>query len=665
MIIEQLIDIVNTKDDINTILKKLIELANMSIPKGTTEYDFFMEKRDSIYLVLTNEIIKHEYEYYYSQKDNDIISVTKFPEVFTNILLKYGDKRYLKKIVENSPTFDIKDSRLVKLMLKIDSPKFTMNVLGNPTKYPIGIHNRVKLIKSINNPLYTRFVINSIKDKKNMLNQNRMDFIELVASVDNERFTKKIIREHELYNLNGYYLVELIKRLKEPENIKEIIKNYRNYGLEKTSEIIELVKSVNDKDYERDIIKNPYKYGLTSDCGIILLKSMSNINSKENLEFIDYIIRHNHNYGLERRDILKILCSVTNIEYLDKVINRHIVYNVSQKNVGTLNVVNFKNKLDQNKVVSIGKYYKDKIKRTVKIPSEMTIGVEIESEGERSQLIRDFGNKFGDWNIKEEVTLANGVEMTSPIMEAGKLKTTKDIYGMCKILKDLNQVTSKRCGGHIHIGADYLTSTRSWKNLLDIWKSAENEIYTISNEKNDVPRRGIDKWAKFNAKNIQKFINQKSVKKSDFKSFKNKLADMQKDRCYGINFFNITNLRNTIEFRVPNGTINPDTWIDNINLFGGIVKAAEDIYKIQSKAEEDRTKEENNKLQTFMDLKNYELSSKDKIEKILILAIPEEDRKIYRERFKANSKLVISDKYLNKRIPLVRKIKNNEERSDI
>ena len=40
------------------------------------------------------------------------------------------------------------------------------------------------------------------------------------------------------------------------------------------------------------------------------------------------------------------------------------------------------------------KYYKDKIKRTVKIPSEMTIGVEIESEGERSQLIRDFGNKL-------------------------------------------------------------------------------------------------------------------------------------------------------------------------------------------------------------------------------------------------------------------------------
>ena len=55
---------------------------------------------------------------------------------------------------------------------------------------------------------------------------------------------------------------------------------------------------------------------------------------------------------------------------------------------------------------------------------------------------------------------------------------------------------------------------------------------------------------------------------------------------------NVTNnYKKTVEFRIPNGTIEPETWIENINLFGGIISASEKLNIIQSKSEEMRTRE--------------------------------------------------------------------------
>ena len=63
-------------------------------------------------------------------------------------------------------------------------------------------------------------------------------------------------------------------------------------------------------------------------------------------------------------------------------------------------------------------------------------------------------------------------------------------------------------------------------------------------------------------------------------------------RYSGINFMNTGSQgKNTIEFRLANGTIDPDTWIENINLFGGLVKSAQELAEIQKKPENERTEE--------------------------------------------------------------------------
>lgn len=114
----------------------------------------------------------------------------------------------------------------------------------------------------------------------------------------------------------------------------------------------------------------------------------------------------------------------------------------------------------------------------------------------------------------------------------------------------------------------------------------------------------------------------------------------QEHRYFGINFQNIGTRKNTIEFRLPNGTIDADTWIENINLFGGIVKAAEELARIEEKPEEKRAKEEQEKLECLKKIKNKDISQEEKLEALLGIVIPEEERYIYKERYKVNSELL-------------------------
>lgn len=98
--------------------------------------------------------------------------------------------------------------------------------------------------------------------------------------------------------------------------------------------------------------------------------------------------------------------------------------------------------------------------------------------------------------------------------------------------------------------------------------------------------------------------------------------------------------KNTIEFRLPNGTINPNTWIENINLFGGIVRRAHELSAIQEKTEE-RTEEERKMLENFEMLQTEQ--DEEQIARTLIeLCITPEQRQVYMDRYTTNKPLLES-----------------------
>lgn len=212
------------------------------------------------------------------------------------------------------------------------------------------------------------------------------------------------------------------------------------------------------------------------------------------------------------------------------------------------------------------------------------------------------------------------------------------------------QNVSERCGGHIHIGASYLTMEESWRNLTEIWVNSEKILFTISNKAGEIPRNGIFEYASPISRNFEEMLNSGNINIENEESLKYFVKRNQQSRYFGINFMNIGDSKDTIEFRLANGTIDADIWIQNINLFGGIVRSSEDLARIQTKPGDERTQQEKKMLEYFEQIKKSKISERDKLEALLSIIIPEEHRDIYRKRYKVNSKLIEQNSVIKKRI---------------
>jgi len=262
------------------------------------------------------------------------------------------------------------------------------------------------------------------------------------------------------------------------------------------------------------------------------------------------------------------------------------------------------------------------------LPKGMTIGVEIESEGEFSKAIQ--GINLEGWKGKADYTLVHGVEVTSPVLN-GSERDSQNIYLICNLLKDFGQYASQRCGGHIHIGADYLKSKEDYVNLITIWGNTEEILYLISNRPGELIRNGaILMYAEPISRKMQKAMKRGTINldsEEDVEQFTKALYTVQRDRSSGINFENVNDEeKRTIEFRLSNGTLDPNVWIENINLFGGLVKAA---------------KEPQNDL--LKGLADKQKSQEELLEILLQLTVSEDKRDIYRQRYRENSKLMEED----------------------
>ena len=281
------------------------------------------------------------------------------------------------------------------------------------------------------------------------------------------------------------------------------------------------------------------------------------------------------------------------------------------------------------------------------LDEEITIGMEIESEGYLSKYIekikkilkRDESKEARGWDIKPDASLDEGVEITSPILTDNQ-EDIEDIYMVCTMLQKIENETNERCGGHIHIGSNYLKSKEAFINLFEIWGNAEEIICKISNEKNNIPRFTLQEYAKPISPKINKAIEEGTINlenEEDLNSFIEEIQNIQVNRYSSLNMFNINNGMDTIEFRISNGTLNPDTWIENARLYGRIVQMSQKLAEIEKNPES--TKEE----KRLVDLKEYlksEIPEEEKMEILLDMLFEKEEREIYRERYFSTIKML-------------------------
>ena len=516
-------------------------------------------------------------------------------DINTNNEFRYILEKYLKiEIPEDVDVGDFKNERVLKLWKKL------MNKIENGDyNYFWQLINSNEHGKLLDLMAFSSKVedIKYLIEHGEELKLDHSNIVNLIKATEDKKYIKKCIEDREKREKLklDFYIVDLLKAMENKEYIKECIESREKREELKLacSDIIDLIEAMEDKEYIRECIENQEK---REKLGLIIRNIVYLIEATEDKKYIRECIKNRDKLGLDTPNIAHLIKKyIRNREKLDLngnmtseliLLSGNIDYIIwCEKNLEL-------QKLDKEKIKIFTK------KSNIKLPSDMTIGVEIESEGEKkdNSYLIELLTEDAEWETKRDGSLRNGTEIVSPVLAGNKEKASNEIKNVCAVLNGIPQTVSERCGGHIHIGADYLKTKKDMVNLIKIWSNAEKILYIISNEKGEIPRKKVLKYAPPISKKLEKAIKDGTINiesEEDLEKFTHEVVKTQEDRYSDVNFCNIgSKEKNTIEFRLPNGTINPNTWIENVNLFGGIVKVAHELSVIQEKTEEQMTEYE-------------------------------------------------------------------------
>lgn len=474
----------------------------------------------------------------------------------------------------------LRPSEKIDIILSVGDPEFILKCLKNPA-LELYASTKLKLVAELKDK---EMIKRLLKDKT--FNIIEVEVIKILGDLD---YAKQCLRDKDV-GLRPYQKVAVIKYINDVEFTKECIKA-KDLDIDLFGKV-ELIKAIGDKNYTKQCAMDN-EIGLDSENKVELLKSI------KDPEEIEECIR-DEELGLTTKEKLLLAFEIDDKELVEEIIGQ-----------------------------------RTKATRKIKLPEEMTFGIEIETEG--ISLVK---NLFNDWKAIYDNSLEDGTEFVSPPLKATEANT-EEIYFMCDVIRCLEANSSERCGGHVHIGSAYLTTLQSYVNLIELYSNAEEIIYVISNREGEIPRnQGPNKYAIPLSGKIENAIQAERLQLTNLDEFILQLQEAQGGKFSSLNLKNVDNLfKRTIEFRMSNGTINPDTWIENINLFGGIVSAAEKLQIIQSKPEENRTDEESKYLASF-DVLKEDVSSERKLQALLELTIAPEEQDVYVRRYQENSRLL-------------------------
>jgi len=207
----------------------------------------------------------------------------------------------------------------------------------------------------------------------------------------------------------------------------------------------------------------------------------------------------------------------------------------------------------------------------------VTFGLELEFEKVNRHRIENkllASGLYSEWNVKSDASLDNGAEINSPILRDEK-ENWIALSNVCDIVKE-HAVIGKNSGGHIHIGTRVLGSNKEhWLNFIKLWSIYENIIFRFLYGDSLTYRASLERYAPPMAESLWEDFN--SLKEDNLILIYEIVARLKHDRYQAINFNNVNGTNgfsrdNTIEFRCPNGTLEPVIWQNNVNLLVNILK---------------------------------------------------------------------------------------------
>lgn len=213
--------------------------------------------------------------------------------------------------------------------------------------------------------------------------------------------------------------------------------------------------------------------------------------------------------------------------------------------------------------------YNLEYRNTLNFKKTTTFGYEIETENADIEIIKEYlYSKKEEWFLLFDPSLKNGAEIPTPIL--------KDNINCWNKIKDLliflqkHSAIKENCGGHIHIGKQVLgDSNKELLNFLKLYSTYEHIIYYFAYGEDDKPREVIKEYAKPISNDF--WITYNEYKDNIFVPREEIIKKVTVTRNRGVSLKYLLPYErpdiDTIEFRCPNGTLNPIIWQNNTNLF--------------------------------------------------------------------------------------------------
>ena len=323
-------------------------------------------------------------------------------------------------------------------------------------------------------------------------------------------------------------------------------------------------------------------------------------------------------------------------------------------------------------------------------PITGTFGIELEVENLNSQKIKEkLGqiDKTNSWKVKKDPSLKDhGSEVISPILSENRVQNVwETIDKVCEAIKaspkdeTRDPYIAKTCGAHVHFdGRPFANNPDFFKNFKSLWSEAEELIYKMCNDKNDPIREDAinspdfknyifnpltyslmfkDGMAHPSGENLIKKIENEelmvkrypkakvftdkvknNILSKTVKCFINKLK-YNPERYNGLNTTGVGDLgRNTIEFRISNGTFEPKVIKENVFLYGSLIETAKKM-TLEPETIQD-------KIDAFYD---RDVSEKEKVNRFLNLIMDDDySKKIFKERWESVKDAPVFSNYNSK-----------------
>lgn len=456
-----------------------------------------------------------------------LLNKNVYPRIFNNHFLVFdtlkinfnNDESYIKllnKLPSKAKIIVLKgienEDLVVKILKQVDTIK-EMELMLILRKFN-NSNNKLLFLDKLTNPQYISEIIVSTKDK-NYIQKN----FDILTNNYKLSFLKSLTDKEKIYYIeNGFFNLELIASLNSIDLLFRYFISLKSYDEQKV--VIENVKSEEIK-YE--------------------LFKLMHLSYDKYMEMIFYLLKiiNNKNIRLELTSLLN-----------DKGIKKAIASN--EKNIKEdLTEIEINPHVDPN----------------------ITFGVELECSHKLNTSYIALGTLYNNWHFKEEGTVYNGVEITSPILNYTN-EDMKRLKCICDFLNENGFKTTKDCGGHIHFGFDYIESITHLQLLYYIYVNTEEILSYMFNKEGTILREGAIANAPFINENILNLYGKYiQTYANNLKSFATLLGNAQKDRYASLNIKNAFSLdKNTIELRIPNGTLEFNELNLNIILFTRIMQ---------------------------------------------------------------------------------------------